>query len=408
MDINLVPTELIIKIFDYLDQKSILNLPKVCRRWRIICEQHKKIDLVRFNWMEIKKGYKNIDSIFSRFHKIQGIFLDYKREIYEFGTKKDREIREKMLDLLPQHVQNLKRIIIYKNGSLKDIRDLLNPNLTELHLFYCHSITNESFHTISKICSKLKVLSLQTQEMKGSSLINIAKNCPKLCFLDVGSCINLSIDEITKIWAWIPDLEYLSLRHFATNDTYENFEPLISSIADGCKKLKAINFESSHISDSDILMLKAFPNLKSLNIRCCELIHNQGLINVSKLIDLTEILIGLNSVTNYEIDVITKTCTKLKLFDISHSLFVTQKGMNSIIQNAPQIENLNVYNCFNLKINVNLLNVLKTDLKMKTLCISWRRGNVISKEKYPFVIYDESIFERSHYTYYVSTHSSYF
>ena len=115
-----------------------------------------------------------------------------------------------------------------------------------------------------------------------------------------------------------------------------------------------------------------------------------------------EILIGLNSVTDQKIDLITKKCTKLKLFDISHSEFVTDKSMKSIIENAPQIETLNVYECENLKIDTDLMNLLKIYLKLKILCISWYLRSMISKEKYPFVTYDDDFFDRSHYTYFRS------
>lgn len=394
MNFNTLPVELKIEIFNCLDFKSKIVLPRVCRAWKEICRTHVKLDNVKFNWHAIHKYHKIFNTIFSKFNRIQDLELNYAKGI-SWRMDQDTDTLKDSLKIDRTYLKNLKRLSIYCNCELYDIEPFLNANLKELYLINSHSITCESLKNIPKICSKLKALGCETQEMDDSTVMEIAKNCKDLIFLDIGQCIETSFDVMCNIWCELTNLEYLSLRYYSTNDTWENFTPILSNIVKHCKKIKVLNLALTDVSDDDLLLLKELPDLTSINIRCTEHIYSQGLINLSEMTKLTELCISCSVQYNENIEMITKNCTQLKLFDISHSDEIDDKTLEIIEQNSPQLESLNLYDCNYITTNgiLKILNVMN----LKILCIPELHTWFFSEKAFKNITHNEYRFKRNHY-----------
>ena len=115
MNFNTLPVELKIEIFNCLDFKSKIVLPRVCRAWKEICRTHVKLDNVKFNWHAIHKHHKIFNTIFSKFNRIQDLELNYAKGISWRPTLKDS------LKIDRKYLKNLKRLSIHCNCELYDI-----------------------------------------------------------------------------------------------------------------------------------------------------------------------------------------------------------------------------------------------------------------------------------------------
>lgn len=245
-----LPTEILIRIFNYLENRDACNIRLVCYDWKEIIDEfppkawkrfsiqqtNVKIDSLfpnffrRFRFVEMLELY-SIDSV-SHFHfLIEKFPLLKKVRITVLSSEYDTDIRNlcvgiseglkdncKLLEeiLLPfvfsarvfqnfSSFSNLKTLL-YSNSVSNDITDheveLLASNckhLQVLSLNGCLSITDNSLKCLSICCPDLIALDLSLTLISDYGLKCLSQRCTQLQFLLLQACTRTSFSTITRI-----------------------------------------------------------------------------------------------------------------------------------------------------------------------------------------------------------------
>lgn len=183
-----LPDELILLILSFVQTpKTVLNsLPFVCKKWQLLCKQSVtgKLDFSICEKFDLEVTDELVCKLRSRFKYIDTFRLDY--DVLQDNT-----------------IINLSKCCkLYKLGlSNTDINSSVlskimeNKNIRKLNLHCCKKIKT-SFLTNN--CN-LEYLNLSMADVNDVLINNIANYCPKLKYLNVSFCRNITNQSFLKL-----------------------------------------------------------------------------------------------------------------------------------------------------------------------------------------------------------------
>uniref|UniRef100_A0A915MAC0 F-box domain-containing protein n=1 Tax=Meloidogyne javanica TaxID=6303 RepID=A0A915MAC0_MELJA len=286
---RMLPTELILRVFSYLDITSLCRCAQVCRSWN-------KLSMDGSNWMDV--------------------------DLFLF----QREVKTAVVESLAKRCGNFLKVLSLK--GCENVQDNAMSEgckrLEELNISWCEQITDLGLFYIAKNCNNLKTLFCKGLE-------NITSNCfanlemAELRRLSLHSCPNVLDETINDIARHCPRLEFLSL-----SNCKEITDLSLVAISQGCPRLKDIELAGCiNLTDAGFIQLSK---------NCHEL----------ERMDLEECLL----ITDITISNLNNGCPNLLSLSLSHCENLTDIGLAELCaSHKDRIQVLELDNCPNITDN---------------------------------------------------------
>ena len=208
-----LPSEIILKIFSFVQAESVFVLPRVCRRWRVICST---LAVQEIKWKHYPMKIEEFVVMLSKFGRIESLNFDLGDE------KNSDQVDDLIVIELAKKYSGLKSLDL--SGSYD----------------FPMKITDSGISKIGEGCPQLKSLDLSfCRKVTDIGITKIAEGCPQLQELDLISCTEVTDDGITKIGEGCPQLQKLKLSHCT-----EVTDVGITKIGEGCLQLQQLNLDS--------------------------------------------------------------------------------------------------------------------------------------------------------------------
>lgn len=343
---SMLPKELILKIFSFLDIVSLCRCAQVCKYWN-------KLALDPDNWQNI--------TLFSLRHKVKGVVVE---------------------NLSKRYGYYIRRI------NLRGCKSVLDPSmivlarfcryLEEVSLDDCNQLTDYSCVSLAFYCPRLIYLNIASCNISDESLKAIGENCPNLKFIDISNCNRVRPKGIESLVKDCKNL--LSFMSVACGPTTMNDEAL-KVIGEHCRQLKFINLNGCYavtdqgvkyltegcprlvncclskchtITDQSLNSLgQNCPHLRTLGLNDCQHLSDNGFQALSERCKLLENLDleDCSLITDQTLYYVTTNCPNLKRLALSHCDKITDEGIKHIGKNrkvSESIEYLELDNCTQL------------------------------------------------------------
>ena len=180
-----LPSEILLEIFSFVEEKSVFVLPRVCRRWRVICST---LTVQEIKWEHHPMKIEKFVVMLSKFGRIESLDFDLD----------DKKYNDQLDDLILIKFAR-------KHSKLKSL------NLSGSYLFR-RKITDSGIMKIGEGCPQLQSLNLDyCSEVTDVGITKIGEGCPQLKSLDLQRCTKVTDSGITKIGEGCPQLQELFL-----------------------------------------------------------------------------------------------------------------------------------------------------------------------------------------------------
>ena len=184
-----------LKIFSFVEGESVFVLPRVCRRWRVICSTLSFQDI---KWKQYPMEVEAFVIMLSKFGRIESLNFD-------LGEKNSDPVDDLIVTKLTEMYSGLKSLDF--RGSYDFEMKITNvgitkigegcPQLQSLNLAYCVEVTDVGITKIGGGCSQLQSLNLQfCKEVTDVGITKIGGGCPQLQELNLEGCPQLKIKEL--------------------------------------------------------------------------------------------------------------------------------------------------------------------------------------------------------------------
>lgn len=211
--------------------------------------------------------------------------------------------------------------------------------LTYLDLAKCNF--NNDASAISSLTDLEHLNLAQVKNLDSYSVTEIVKNCKKLRYLNLFSCITISVSAIKEIEKLV-DLKYLNLENLINVDGDS-----ISGIAKNCRGLKHLNIKSCrNVSENGINDLSKLDKLEHLNLHCLFNINSRSITEITNKCRLLNYLdIGsCSNVTDTVLRDISKL-TYLEHLDVRRIKNITDSVLTRISRKCWKLKYLNIEEC---------------------------------------------------------------
>lgn len=232
---------------------------------------------------------ESVINISKAYPKLHGLDLSFCRNVTDISiirlTFDCPELRYldisecKITDLALINIRALHLKSIYLIGCT-GISDCGCRKLTDLHsldISYCENITGDGLKAIAMGCYNLHKLILAECDLYDDSIIVLAKHCPKLHFLRLDDCSDITDVSIISLADGCCNLHTLDLFR-CTNITDDS----IFRLAEKCLKLNSLVLSGNEkVTDKSIInLVKQCPNLETLTLQECDCITmRQNVLN---------------------------------------------------------------------------------------------------------------------------------
>ena len=248
---SVLPPEILLIIFSYVDNKDVFTLLWVCSRWRKICA---KLTVQNIEWK--LNGNINLENFCVMLNK----FMDIK-------------------SITLRHNTFFKKIPKWYVTDLYVIR-LISVRRISLTLWNCEQVTDVGITKIGEGCPNLQSLTLYNcEQVTDVGITKIAEGCPKIQKLNLYLCDRVTDVGIAKIVEGCPNLLELYL------DYCDRVTDVgITKIAEGCSKLHSLDLEfcSKVTEDGLSKIVEGCTQLKYLNLRHCEQVTKVWIMKFKK------------------------------------------------------------------------------------------------------------------------------
>ena len=164
-----MPSEVLLKIFSFLEVESLFALPRVCRLWREVCS---RLDIEEIKWKNHPMEIEAFVVMLSKFGRIKSL---------DFGLGEERW----NVDVNDLIVMELEK----KYSGLKS-----------LNLHFCGKVTDAGISKIGEGCPELRSLDLLgCHKVTGDGISKIGEGCPQLRSLNLYNCHRVTDVGISKI-----------------------------------------------------------------------------------------------------------------------------------------------------------------------------------------------------------------
>lgn len=311
---SILPKELILKIFSFLDIVSLCRCAQVCKYWN-------QIALDPDNWQNI--------TLFSLRNRVKGSVVEKLSERYGSYI---RRINLRGCKL----VQDSSMIILTKSCQF----------LEEVSLDDCNQLTDISCKSLAINCPRLVYLNIASCNISDSTLEAIGDNCPNLKLIDISNCNRVRPKGIESLVKNCKNL--LSFISVACGPTTINDEAL-KVIGEHCQQLKLINLNGCFaVSDQGVKYLaEGCHRLVNCCLSKCHTITDQALISLSQGCHSLRTL-GLNDcqhLTDNGFQLLSQSCKLLENLDLEDCTLITDQTLYYLTSNCPNLKRLALSHC---------------------------------------------------------------
>ena len=146
-----LPSEILIKIFSFVGGESVLVLPRICRRWRVICST---LPVQEIKWKHHPVKIEEFVIMLSKFGRIESLNFD-------LGKKNSDPVDDLIVTKLTEMYSGLKSLDL--SGSYHFPMKITDvgiskigegcPQLQSLNLTGCSQVTDVGISKIRKGCA---------------------------------------------------------------------------------------------------------------------------------------------------------------------------------------------------------------------------------------------------------------
>lgn len=313
----MLPKELILKIFSFLDIVSLCRCAQVSKYWNSLA-------LDGDNWQSV--------SLFDFRVAVQGQVVenlsarcgDYLKRLTLRGC---RSVSDKSMQVFSKNCRNLE----------------------EINLDDCKQLTDETCKSLAKNCPKLAHLNIASCDVTDESFVAIGEGCKNLKHINISNCNKITPSGIGSLAKNCTNL--LSFISIACGESTMNDESL-KMLTPFCHKLKMINLNGcSAITDTGVKYLAE--NCQQLVYCClskCFSITDQALISLSQGCHQLKTLglIGCHQLTDHGFQALTKSCKLLENLDLEDCVLITDLTLYYLTSNCSNLKRLALSHCDNI------------------------------------------------------------
>jgi F-box/leucine-rich repeat protein 2/20 len=195
--------------------------------------------------------------------------------------------------------------------------------LEEAIIFDCFGITNAGIAS---------AFGVSRPTFKSLSLTNYVDNCSTLLAI-VRSCPSLSDIKIEHRGSW--ETNYV-------DNSLMNFNVVSSD------QLKSLCLAGNTWLNDQSLAYMNFPNLQKLDLSHCYQISEEGICQLLRTCSkIRHLNLSHTQVDDETLYVISKSCRGLLQLSLEDCYFVTEKGVNHVVENCTQLKDINWNDCGN-------------------------------------------------------------
>ncbi|TKR78324.1 hypothetical protein L596_019147 [Steinernema carpocapsae] len=341
---RVLPKELLLRVFSYLDIITLCRCAQTCRQWNCLA-------LDGSNWQHV--------------------------DLFSFQK-----------DVKAPVVENLARRCggFLKNLSLKGCENVQDnalrsfthkcPNIESLSLSKCKRVTDVTCENLGRFCHRLTRLDLENcTTITDRAMRFIGDGCKNLEFLNISWCDNIQDRGLASIANGCQRLEELVLK--GCDGLTENcFNDL--SKEKHFQNLRRLNLLGCFITDATITkMAELCPLLEYLCLSTCTQLSDAGIISLSHNCHQLKVLelAGCSLLSDTGFASLAKYCHDLESMDLEDCSLITDVTINNLHSGCPNLANLTLSHC-----------ELITDVGLEQLCNSHRNGlKVLELDNCPLV-----------------------
>ncbi|CEF68124.1 F-box domain and Leucine-rich repeat, cysteine-containing subtype-containing protein [Strongyloides ratti] len=288
---DILPNEVLLRVFSYLDMKSLCQGAQVCKLWNSLA-------MNGANWMVVN-------------------FFDYQK------------------DIKPSVVENISR----RSGYF----------LRKLSLRGCQNIQDGALRIFAVNCRNIEALSLgNCKKITDLTCEYLGKYCKYLKFLDFENCLDITDIGIMAIVNNCTLLEEINF-NWNKNIQDKGITYLLSKcknlrklLVKGCSGLTENCFERT-LNDISL----RFTNLEYLNISNCNTINDNGVMTLSQSLRSLKTLemAGGELLSDLSIQFVARFCKQIKKLDIEDCSSLTDNSLYYISKGSFNLEHLVLSHC---------------------------------------------------------------
>lgn len=332
---KLLPKELILRIFSYLDVVTLCRCATVSKYWNTLA-------LDGINWQYV--------------------------DLFDFQT-----------DIKGSVVENLSRRCgsFLKNMSLENCKWISDDaikklclnckNIEILNFKQCLKLTDLTCIYISKYLHNLKSVNFDSCNISDNGIKALCENCHSLESIDISHCRNISSEGVSILAKNCSKLKYFvskyltviidssfkqlvqncsNLQHVSLQNCHNLTDDSLTALANNCHNLQFLCISNcKHLTDSTLQALgKNCPKLKILEASGCSFFSDNGFIPLSKGCHLLERmdLEECNRITDSTLQNLSLNCPSLRHLTLSRCEFITDEGIKLISSSNCASESLQV------------------------------------------------------------------
>uniref|UniRef100_A0A183BJ57 F-box domain-containing protein n=1 Tax=Globodera pallida TaxID=36090 RepID=A0A183BJ57_GLOPA len=324
---HILPTELMLRVFSYLDITSLGRCAQVCRSWN-------KLAMDGSNWMDV--------------------------DLFSF----QREVKTTVVESLAKRCGSFLKVLSLKgceNVQDNAMRSFAAkcPNIEQLTLTKCKLVTDSTCEYIGRYCHRIVMIDLENCTLiTDIALKFIGEGCKRLEELNLSWCEQISDIGIAYVAKSCPNLHTLFCKGLE-NLSSQCFGQLVMP------ELRALNlFSCPNVTDETVAdVARNCHQLEFLSLSNCKEITDQAIVSIShgcpKLRDLE--LAGCANLTDSGFVQLAKNCHELERMDLEECLLITDSTLSNFNNGCPNLYSLSLSHCENL-----------TDNGLADLCVAHR------------------------------------
>ncbi|KAI6235604.1 Leucine Rich repeat-containing domain protein [Aphelenchoides besseyi] len=284
---RVLPKELLLRIFSYLDIVSLCRCAQVCRIWN-------RLAMDGSNWQSV--------------------------DLFCF----QKEIKTSVVENLATRC----------GGFLK-----------ELSLRGCENVHDSAMRSFSAKCPNIEALSLsKCKYITDNTCEYLGRYCHRLMFLDLENCTAITDNSLKFLSEGCTHLNELNIS-YCTNITDTGIEDLFrgcnnlkSLIAKGCEGLTYACFQGLN---------KHMTQLQRLNLLSCSAITDETVEIIADSCPYLEFLCISNckEVTDRGVNALANSCYALKDLELASCINVSDMGFISLSKNCHELERMDLEDC---------------------------------------------------------------
>jgi len=314
---TMLPKELILKIFSFLDILTLCRCAQVSKYWN-------KLALDGDNWQSVS--------------------------LFDFRVAVQGQVVE---NLSARCGDYLKRLTLRGCKSVSDssmqVFSKNCRNLEEINLDDCKQLTDETCKSLAVHCHKLAHLNIASCDVTDKSLEAIGEGCKNLRHINISNCNKIRPAGIESLAKNCTNL--LSFISLACGESTINDESL-KALSSNCHKLKMINLNGcSAITDLGVKYLaENCPQLVYCCLSKCFAITDQALVSLGQgCLQLRTLgLIGCHLLTDQGFQALTKNCKLLENLDLEDCVLITDQTLLYLTNNCSNLKRLALSHCDNI------------------------------------------------------------